>query len=72
MHTSKRKTVKVPIADIALSFLDMDDAYPDIGMGMIAETAVDLALAKYNIKRKDVDYDEIVEEVRRVRSKMRR
>jgi hypothetical protein len=58
------KTVAVPIVELALGILHMDDLCPDVGMGMWESSALDEVLAKYGLTKDDVPYDELLDEIR--------
>lgn len=69
MVNKKKTTVEVPISELALHILAMDDAYPNVGMGMFPETAVGIVLHEYGLKKSDVDYDAIIGELMIMRSR---
>jgi hypothetical protein len=60
---STKRTVVVPIADLARGALLTDRLCPDVGMGMSYGAAIDEVLTTYGLKREDVDYDGILEEL---------
>ena len=62
-NKKKPTTIQVPIVDLALAVLRLDDLCPDVGMGMSVGTAIDEVLARYGLTRDDVDYPAILDEV---------
>lgn len=43
--------------------MKIDDLCPDVGMGMSYGAAIDEVLERYGLKREDVDYDGILDEL---------
>jgi hypothetical protein len=63
MKKKKRTTIEIPIADLARHELEIDRLCPDVGMGMGFGSAIDNVLAHYGLKRSDVDFDAILNEL---------
>ena len=61
----KQVSNELATAVVASLLLRIDDLCPDIGWGMMKESAVDNALAALGLSRNDVNVNEVLKEVTR-------